>query len=212
MRRFAQLATIAVLLVACSGTSDDTSTTELAAPVAEAVPSDWITYTDETSGMSLSYPDDWEAFAFDEAALADLFDSLGDAIPEVDKAAVAFLAGLPASIDVWDPHVNVFVQVLPVDLTLDEHVEANLAVFTQEYGSAESITERVKTVVAGREVVLVHLSFANPSNNAERLWMIQLLALDGRTGWTVTCGNVSVVEPDLEVCDAVVRTFELSSS
>jgi hypothetical protein len=214
MRRFALVAAIAVLLVACSGTSSDTVTTELAAPVADTVPSDWITYTDETSGISLSYPNDWEVFTLDEAAAADLFDSLEDAVPEVANAAIVFQAGLPTSIG-FDPNVTVVVEVLPVELTVDEYVEASQVGLKQAFASYES-TERVKTVVAGREVVLVpgsyDISEVDPNNNTERFWMIQLHAIDGRTGWGVTCGDASAVEPDLEVCDAIVRTFELSSS
>jgi hypothetical protein len=214
MRRFSQVAAIAVLLVACSGTSSDTVTSELAAPVADTVPSDWITYTDETSGISLSFPNDWEVFALDEATVADLFDSLEDSVPAVASAAIVFQAGLPTSIG-FDPNVTVVVGVLPVDMTLDEYVEAGLVGFEQAFASYES-TERVKTVVAGREVALVHGSYdvsdLDPNNNTERFWMIQLVAIDGRTGLTVSCGDVSSVEPDLEVCDAIVRTFELSSS
>jgi hypothetical protein len=213
MRRIVQVVTVAVLLVACSGTSSDTVTTELAAPVADTVPADWITYTDETAGISLSYPNDWEAFPVDEAVVADLFSSLEDGVPEVAKRATLFQAGIPTSLG-FNPLVSVGVSALPADFTLDEYVESGLVVVKQSFASYES-TEPVKTVVAGREVVLVHGSFdiseMDPTST-ERLWTVVLSAGDGHTWWTVTCGQASTVEPDLEVCDAIVRTFELSSS
>jgi hypothetical protein len=196
-------------------TTTITVTTELSAPVADTVPSDWIMYTDEISGFSLSYPNDWEVFAVDEAAVAALLDSLGDAPLELANVARAFQAGLPTSNGDFDPQMNVVVEALPSGRTLDEFVAANARGF-DILVSYES-TESVRTVVAGREVVLVHGSFdlseIDPTST-ERLWAIQLYAIDGRTGWTVNCSlrNESAVEPDLEVCDAIVRTFEPSSS
>jgi hypothetical protein len=217
MRRFAQVATIAVLLVACSGTSSGTSTTEVAAPVAGSVPSNGITYTDEASGVSLSYPNDWQIIAVDEGASADLLEALN--APEELVAAVAnvahlFRAGLPVNSG-FNPSVTVAFEAIQDGMTLDEFVDSGVRAAKQGFVSYES-TEHVKTVVAGRDVVLIHSSFSASEldpNVTARVWLIQLLAVDRRTGWTVTCGlgDESIFEPDLEVCDAVVRTFELSS-
>jgi len=218
MRRFAQVSAIAVVLVACSGTSTDTSTTGLAAPAADSVPSDWITYADETSGFSISYPNAWEIFALDEAALADLLGMLEDAVPEAGTAALPFQAGLPVSNVGFNPNTSVAVEVLPGDLTVDEYAEAGKRGLKSVFPSYEP-TEHVKTVVGSRESVLVHGSYEVSDldpNAAGRFWMIQLVTTDGRTGWTVTCGQVeadaSASEPDLEECEAVVRTFELPNS
>lgn len=213
MRRLAQISAIAVLLVACSGASKSTTTTTLAVPV--TVSSGWITYTDETSGFALSYPGDWEAIAIDNVAIDDLFANFENA-PDLDHIAIPLQAGLADPSGGFNPNVGVAIEPLPIDITTDDYAEASRRNFAAVFASYES-TEQVKTVVAGREAVLIHgsydLSEVDP-NLAGRWWMIQLVAVDGRTGWTVSCGvlDASTTEPDLELCDAVVRTFELSSS
>lgn len=108
--------------------------------------------------------------------------------------------------------------MVPDDATVDQIVEIGLAGIEAALPSYEP-TERVKTVVGGADSVLQYGSYEASDlgpNLSGRFWMIQLYTYDGRAAWTITCGIVvadaSAPEPDLKMCDAVVRTFELSSS
>jgi len=214
----AKVSAIGLLLVACSGGGEDTPTTEFVVAVTEDAPSDWMAYSDETSGFSISYPNDWEVFAADEAALAELLAGIEDALPEINNAAVAFQAGLPLPQGGLNPNVNIAVEAIPDNIGVDEFAEMakrGLKLALPSYVS----TEQVKVVVGGRDSVLVHgsydLSDLDPSLDG-RFWMIQRATVDGPAGWTVTCGRLeadaATGAPDLEECDAIVRTFELSTS
>ncbi|MGI9628829.1 MAG: hypothetical protein ACR2QM_18485 [Longimicrobiales bacterium] len=211
--RISRAFVIAVVLVACSGTSQNTSTTGLVADAGADIPADWITYIDETAGFSLSYPSDWEVFALDEAATADLLAGIEDAIPGIAMAAIPFQAGFPIPAG-YDPNVTVTVEVLPSDeIGVDLYTEMNI----QAIGTAlpsYSVNKEIKTVVGGQEAVLVFGSYlrseVDPSLD-DRWWLIQLLTVDELAGWGVSCGQSAAVEPDLDECEAVVRTFELSS-
>jgi hypothetical protein len=213
----AQVSAIGLLLVACSGAGEDTSTTELAATVTEEAPSDWIAYSDEASGFSISYPNDWEVFAVDEAVVADLLAGIEDALPGVNSGAVPFQAGLPVPGGAFNPNVGIGAEAIPDTASVDEFVEATKRVLELAFPSFVS-TKQVKVVVGGRDLVLVHgsyeLSDLDPSFDG-RFWMIQGATVDGPVGWVVTCGRVeadaSTGAPDLEECDTIVRTFELSN-
>jgi len=205
---------IALLLAACSGsgTGSSTTTTATLANVTQDVPSDWITYSEETAAFSISYPKDWEVFALDEAAVAEVIAGIEGA-PAIKNAAIVFQAGLPLP-DGFDPGVTVVIEALPEALSADEYAEAAKRGIKSGIPSYAS-TEQVKTAVAGREMVLVHASYEVSDLNQGfegRLWMIQGLTVDGSTGWTVTCSKVAVdslaLAPDLDECTTIVRTFK----
>ena len=214
----AQVSAIGLLVVACSGTGEDTSTTELAASVTEEAPSDWIAYSDEASGFSISYPNDWEVFAVDEAVVADLLAGIEDALPGANSVAVPFQAGLPVPGGAFNPNVSVDASAIPDTASVDELAEVTKRALKLALPSYVS-TKQVKVVVGGRDSVLVYgsyeLSDLGPSFDG-RFWMIQGATADGPVGWLVTCGRVeadgSTSAPDLEECDAIVRSFELSNS
>ena len=127
MRRlvgFLLVSGIALLLSACSGSGTGSSTTTTATPknVAQDVPSDWITYSEETAAFSISYPNDWEVLALDEAAVAEVIAGIEGA-PEIENAAIAFQTGLPIP-GGFDPSVTVVIEALPEALSADEYAEA----------------------------------------------------------------------------------------
>ena len=214
----AQVSAIGLLLVACSGAGEDTSTTELAATVTEDAPSDWIAYSDEASGFSISYPNDWEVFAVEEAVVAGLLAGIEDALPGVNSVAVPFQAGLPLPGGGFNPNVGIAAEAIPDTASVDEFIEVTKRALKLALPSYVS-TKQVRVVVGGRDSVLVHgsyeLSDLDPSFDG-RFWMIQGATADGAVGWVVTCGRVeadaSTGAPDLGECDAIVRTFELSNS
>ena len=183
----------------------------------ETVPSGWVTYSDETSGFSLSYPNEWEVFVLDETAVADLLAGLEDANPATKSVAMPFQVGLPQSNGGFDPSVAITVEAIPDDVSSEEFSEMGKRGLGLVFPSYVS-TEQVKTVVGRRDSVLVHGSHAmselDPGLDG-RYWTIQPSTTDGATGWTVTCGRVvvdpSAAAPDLEECNTIVRTFELSS-
>lgn len=212
----AQVSAIGLLLVACSAGNTDTSRTETVVPVTQDVPSDWITYSDETAGFSISYPNDWEVFELDEAAVAEVLAGIEGAIG-VSNAAIAVQAGLPIP-GGFSPNITIVIEALPTAMSVGQYTEAAKRGIGFVYSSYVS-TGQVKTVVRDRDLVLVHGSYEisqlDPSFGG-RFWMIQGYAVDGVTGWTVTCGRVeadaSEPGPDLEECDTIVRTFELSNA
>jgi len=197
---------IVLLLAACSDSSESTTTTE-----PQPVPSGWTTYSDETAGFSISYPGEWEIVQIDEVAVAEL--------TGLDVGAVVrpLAAGLQLADNQFSPNVNVGIEVLPAEINSDEYAGLNTQAFESLLPNFTT-SEQIKANVGGRDSVLLHGSFPVsdlvPGVDGYS-WLVLLMTTEGSAGWSVGCtvlgSETSADAEDLETCNSVVRTFELSS-
>ncbi len=199
---------------ATSTTIPATSTTIPATSTADG----WTTYSDETARFSISYPDDWEIFTLNEAATAEFLDNIMQALDVTVEPVIVFAVGLPLRGGGFEPNITIVVERISADMGLEAYVAGSIQGLEEAFPSYTS-TEQVSAVVRDRDSVLVHGSYdlADLLPGVAGRWsMIQLLAIEGPAGWSVSCGTsestASALATDLELCDSVVRTFELSGS
>ena len=216
MRTHTKACLVIVLALFSSSCSGETRAPVLESVPPETVPSDWITYTDETVSIRLSYPSDWESLEFDPAAFDEMLDSL-EAGTERGEALTFFSAGLPGGPVGFEPNVQVSVQTLPFEMTADEFAEVAVQAVAELLTTWET-SSLTKLRFGDRDAVLVvgsvRLLETNPEVTDEtRFWLVDGFMTDGTNGWAVTCGLSDLiptgVDLGLETCESVVRTFEL---
>ncbi len=214
LTRGSLLVVIGLLAASCAQASE---------PLAEsgndvAIPSDWTTYSGETGAFSISYPGDWEVFALDEAATADFFANIDEVLGITSDPVISLSVGLPAPGGGFQPNVTVTVESIPEGLDLGQYVDGNLQGLDVVFPSYAS-TGRTDAVLRGVDGVLMSGSYelADLLPDVDgRWWMVQLFLTDGMVGWSVTCGTTEAATApgatDLDTCDSVLRTFDLSGS
>jgi len=197
---------IVIVVAACSTSSESTTTTE-----PEPIPSGWTTYSDETSGFSISYPAEWETLQVDTDVVAELVDV------DIGTAVFPLAAGLPLPDNKWDPNVAIAIEALPPNIDSDQYADATKQALVDTLPNY-TLSEQTKAIVGGRDSVLLHGSFPVSDLVPEvdgTSWQVMLITTEGSRGWAVTCtviGLEASADPDnLETCNSVVRTFKLSS-
>jgi hypothetical protein len=202
-----------LLLVSCMGEADPPALEAL--PV-ETVPSDWVTYTDETTSFQLSFPSDWELFEFDATAVAEFLEPLAEGSDlDLSSSLLVFGAGLPnpgGVVDI-DPNLNISVETLPIEMTANEYASNAVRGAEQVFPTWETGSQS-KVTVGDHEAALLRpslrLSEVNPLVTDESRWsMVQLAVPIEMVGWTITCGSVN--NDNLDICEQVVRSFRYIS-
>ena len=183
----------------------------------ETVPSDWITFTDETASFSISYPNDWEIYQTDDVATAELLEAMSDGIEIDDFAPTLLSVGLPQGFDSFDPNVLINVETLPVETTADEYSTASERVAAEIFKSFETTSE-TRVRVGEHDGLIVRSSvllseFIPEVTDEIRWWVVDLVLVDGKVAWGMTCGTAAFEASEaadrLETCEQVVRSFEL---
>lgn len=205
-----------LVVAACVGEAEPP---ELESLPPATVPSDWISYTDETASFQLAYPGEWTQMEVDRAAVEEILNPLLEGSDvEVGTVAFVFGAGVPSpATGGFDPNVNVQAESLPVEPTAEEYAAASRRGVEDIFTTWET-TSQSKVRIGERDAVLAHanyeLSELFPAiTDGTRVWAVLLNTTDGKTGWTLTCAKggieASEVADDLETCEAVVRSFRL---
>lgn len=181
------------------------------------IPSGWTAYFNESVGFSIFYPDEWEVFTLGEAATDEFFDNLGQALDVAMDPVVVLGVGLPIRGGGFEPNVTIVVEKISAEVGLDAYVAGSKEGLSAAFPSYTS-TEQVKAIVGNRDSILLPGSYdlSDLLPGVDGRWsMIQLFVTDNPAGWSVTCGTseseTSALAMNLELCDSVVRTFELSS-
>jgi hypothetical protein len=204
--RLSALASAVVLVLSACSTSSESTTTE-----PESVPAGWTTYSDETSGFSISYPAEWEIVQVDRDAVAELVDV------DIGTAVFPLTVGLQLPDNKWDPNVNIATEALPAKIDSDQYAAATKQALVDALPNY-TLSEQTKAIVGGRDSVLLHSSFPVsdlvPGVDGYSS-QVMLITTEGARGWAVSCtiiGSEASADPDdLETCNSVVRTFKLSS-
>lgn len=187
------------------------SPTPTPAPTPElTIPRHFTTYTDEVNIFSISYPPDWEP------ALSEI-ERLEQSTEEVIRSiewgthgempSLIFAAGIPTLIG-YDP--NVVISVEPSSFTtVDAFAEASIRgikIVAQEYREVS----RTKTIIGGREAVIVDYGFIH--SNGEKYRGLNMLMLVDRVGWTITCQTYLEKFDDFESdFHAIIRSLRIMS-
>ena len=186
------------------------------APSEPEIPTHFITYTDEASFFSISYPPDWESFPswFEELGVIsqDFFKTYNSDASLVGLFFV-FIAEAPMELEVSSASVNIVVQALS-DMTirgwwtLDEIVEAKLQ-RTKEIKQGYYEFSRVSTIIGGREAVIIDWE-SYTSDLSGKVRSVQMFILADKLVWKVTCyadsQKFSDFEDDLH---AIVRSLRI---
>jgi hypothetical protein len=151
------------------------------------IPSNYQTYTDETSAFRISYPSNWEvANSLLEGIGQDIKDtikSIDSKIP-IEKASVIFFAGLHFR-DSYAPNVNIVVEPLPNRVkNQDQLIEAEILgikTITSDY----SELSRIKTKLDGIDSNIVEYTATFP--DASKSHYVFMCLYKGQTVWGVTC-------------------------
>lgn len=160
-------------------------------PVSEpAIPSHFVTYTDEAGFFSISYPPEWETFSLgDNVPVAkDLF-AIIDSTPGL---SIDYLEGLFIVFEAKGTPLNVNVVVQPLSemtargwLTPNEIVEARLR-RTEEIRQKYREFSRINTIIGGREAVIIDWENSYP-DIGKKARTVQLFMIADNLVWKVTC-------------------------
>lgn len=200
------------------GTSSASQSVDVSSRV--SVPAGWNTYTNEVSGFSISYPNDWVVYSINETAL-EAIEAMGREALETDAEVVppALSAGLPLEDGRLSPNVQIVLTRIPDPASTSEMLGVTQEAMSRVYSTYEKTSETI-TVIGGREVGIVHASFAM-SDLSEilgavvegRWWMVHLVVPIDGVGWQVTCGTDGVTAEDAQenfaICETVVRTLAI---
>ena len=200
---------LALLVASCGGGASGgaLSAPTFERPPAPTVPSGWVKYADQVAGFEIWYPPDWELALAQMEAIQTAGKSLIDA-PEglLGGSAVVFFAGRPTA-GGFSASVNVVVETLPGDLTVDEFVEASFAGIALVFDDYELHSQtKVSIGESGkRDAFLVEYSATIPG--LPNLRFIWLGAAEGRLGWGVTCIGV---EEHRQECESSLLSLRLT--
>ena len=197
--------------MACGGDEKRPVFTPLPTPT---TPPDFVTFTDESSLFSIKYPADWELalslMADLELIVKDVLENKDSDLP-LGRFGFVFFAGVPVE-EGYDPSVNIAVESLPTELSLNEYSEAALKVLKQGTTGFE-LYSQASAIVGGRDARIVDAEYDLSSFDAEaqgRVRGVQLYMVDGKVAWAVACGAIAPLSEEyLQTCDAVVRSFRI---
>ena len=170
------------LTIGCASQSSTTTTQ------AFQIPSNYTTYTDESSLFSVSYPNQWEpvpdtALAAAMAQTKDTINAIKSGLP-IEKASILFAAGLKKPTGYY-PSVNIVVEPSPTGVSSSEEaVQAELLGLKQIDPKYQEVS-RTKVVVNGKDAIIVeykaHFSTSPLMHN------LVLACLSSKTIWVLTC-------------------------
>ena len=175
----------------------------------------FTTYTDEAGLFSISYPPDWELYlsefeGFEQASKELIRAIMADA--PLERSSPLFMAGVPTEMG-WDPNVNVMVQsLLGSGWTVDKAVEGQLRALKDSVQEYQEFS-RVKTIIDGRESVIVDCEVAFPGGvpGLGIARCLQMSMLVDKYCWTVSVstGYPKEFEGLQEDFYAIVRSLRI---
>ena len=137
--------------------------------------------------------------------MKELIDSLTSDLP-LEKASVIFLAGLPMGM-AYNPSVNIVVESLPGVFTLEEVVEAeieSIKLVVKDY----NLYEKTKVIVGDKGAIILEWEGSVANLGLSRL--MQMVVVEGKVTWTVTCTTTPEQFPALkEVFIQIVKSFRV---
>jgi hypothetical protein len=166
-----------------SQTSQTTSFTE------PTIPTNYQTYTDETSAFSISYPHGWEVA---QSVLEQLEQTTKDTINKInsnlpiEKASIIFFAGLPIQ-DGYYPNIVVVVEPLPVGVkNQDTLIESEILGIKGVISDYNELS-RIKTKIDGIDASIIEYSGTFP--NAPKTHYLVMGLYKGQIAWSLTCSS-----------------------
>ena len=207
------LALVTLLVAACGGEEQPPTFAPLTTPI---IPPDFVTFTDESSLFSISYPSNWEIttnLSQLEVEVKDIIQSMETGI-SFEAIRFVFNAGQYDVLGNVELYVAISVAPLPSEWSVEEYVEANIEGFKSIETGYEEL-RRTKTTVGDRQVIIIHseADFSSVIPGDVERDSLDLMLVDGKVGWGVTCGSGTgrMSAQGLETCEAVVRSFRLLS-
>ena len=173
------------------------------------IPPHFTTYTSEGL-FSISYPPDWvPATSIMEEVFEEVKELMKSTDPEVslEGASVLFMGGIPVE-EGYYPSVNILVGPRSIGYwTLDEIVEAE-SQYSREYTQGYREYSQVRTVVDGREAVIIDSEDYEPDFGTWRY--LQLFTVKDKFVWIVTCSTESKDFKDYEdTFSNIVRSIRI---
>ena len=195
-------------VVACGGSTDRPTFQPLPTPT---TPPNLVAFTDESNSFAIKYPPDWTLELSQmnaiESFMKDVISGNTDDM-SVENIGVVFL-----SIDPTEEFVlGIAVESLPLsNMTVDEYNEA-ADKFARELTPSTKINRTAHVVVDGRPSIISDSEFELSDlfeGENEKQRDIQLVTIQGKTAWIVTCSIPKEALEIVETCDALVRTFRI---
>jgi len=123
-----------------------------------------------------------------------------------EEYTTLFFGGLPSE-EGYRPNVNVIVG-RAIGSTVEEEFEASMRGMEEISVGEYQKFEEIKTVVGGREAMIIDHAFTLPG--APRVRCVQMVILVGELGWCVSCGTVEEEFPaHQETINQVVRSLRI---
>ena len=174
----------AAVIVDCAAPTPAPAPTPTTVPE-PAIPEHFTTYTDEAQLFSISYPPDWELAM---SLIPGLDESMREALRGIEfevppeEYTTVFFAGVPSE-EGYNPNINILVG-RATGSTLEEEFELNIRGLKEmDFGNYQKF-EEIKTVVGGREAIIIDHAYTPP--DTPQLRMVQVVILAGETAWFVT--------------------------
>ncbi len=174
------------------------------------IPTHFTTYNSEGL-FSISYPPDWvPATSIMEELWEETKELMKSTDPEVslEDTSILFLGGIPAE-EGYYPGVNILVMPRSAGYwELDEIVEAECQ-YSMEYTQGYREYSRVRTVVDGRQAVIIDSEDCDPPEMG-RWRHLQLFMTKDKFVWCVTCSaELEDFEDYEDTFNSIVRSLRI---
>jgi hypothetical protein len=220
MSKLRALTLVSLLIVAvtlgCSS-SEETGEVFLAPAPTIVVPDNYTKFTDESESFSFHYPNHWD---MEVSQLGDLEEWVKQAIsskaPDADTSGVNmfFFAGENTG-DEFNPNVNVLIDRVPNDMTVEEYREGNIKLSRTSIDSWQLHSQQPVTL-GGLRAYMKESSYALSELYPDaigrfRSFQVSLKNPGAGIVWVITCGFTTPNPPSgaSETCKTVVRSSQL---
>jgi hypothetical protein len=191
-------------LFSCS--IDSTTTDDIS-----QIHTDYINYSDEINGFSISYPPELELIMFDSDNVQQTDDTMNTIVDESlpqRKSEFVFGAGIQTR-NGYSPVVFINIESLPDDTyTVYEITEVSVAILDEYLDSYKEIC-RTKTIIDGREAIIV--SFQSTSLDGSELYSLTMFTVVDENIWRIICFTSGSSEYEKWESDfnKIIRSFRI---
>jgi hypothetical protein len=185
----------------------------------------WVLYKNEASGFAIALPPTWDKIDIDPQTINAAIDDLGDTNPELASflkgqassliASGAKFFGFDGAQDTsktgFATNVNILVQSMGMEVTLDYYMQVNVAQLDSTSYVVKPISEQRVEVAAGEAGELRYkLSLTGQAGQPLTVSTLQYIVVDGKKAYVITFTTTSDQEEDYaSVFEKIVKSFQL---
>ena len=220
MSKLRALTLVSLLMVAvtvgCSSSEEIGEVFLTPAPTI-VVPDNYTKFTDESESFSFHYPNHWDMELSQLGEYEEwVKQAISSKVQDVDFSGVkVFFSAGENTGDGFNPNVNVLIERVPNDMTVEEYTEGTIKQIRRSYGSWQLHSQQPVTL-GGLRTHMIEGSYALSEVYPDvigrlRAFQVSLKKPGAGIAWVITCSFITPNPPSSasETCKTVVRSSQL---